>query len=86
MGRQVERDGVAVKAPSTPWLACHQPHVGGRRRGGGRSTVSRLIPLTVLPPPRVGRGGHPHHSRWVGRRQVTWWGDSPLNRRREGGS
>jgi hypothetical protein len=71
MGRQVERDSVAALAPSTPWLACHQPHMGGRRCGGGRSTVSRLILLTALRPPLVGRGSHPHHYKWVGRRNMA---------------
>ncbi len=64
-GRQVAMDGgVAAAETQTPWLACHQPHEGGRRCNGGRFVVGWLFLMTVLLPPHMGRGCHPHH--WGG--------------------
>jgi hypothetical protein len=67
------------RLPSTPtegeagwWGEVHvQPHEEGRRHGRRRCAVGWLILLTVLPPPRVERECHPHHLRWMVRRQVS---------------
>jgi hypothetical protein len=69
MGRQVERHGVSAKAPSTPWLACHQPHGGGGGEAAwrGEEYCELADPVDHAwgggppPPLRVGGGGGRSH-------------------------